>query len=80
MDSPDTTAWWATAITAAIALLAAFLTRQRSGPKTFNLPVLGIDTGDANTLKTRYVQEADVLLREGYHKVKYSSCIFHTHN
>lgn len=72
MDSLDASAWWATAFTTVLALFAVFLTWQRREPKTFNLPVLGVDSNDANTLKTRYVQEADALLREGYHKVRYS--------
>lgn len=72
MDVFDAPTWWATAITAISVLLVAFLTRHLRGPKTFDLPILGIESGDVNALKTRYVQEADVLLREGYLKVRRS--------
>lgn len=38
-------------------------------PRSFDVPTVGLGEVDNNTLKLRYVQEADVLLREGYHKV-----------
>ncbi|KAH9907589.1 putative cytochrome P450 [Xylariomycetidae sp. FL2044] len=36
--------------------------------KPFQVPIAGGDSVDVNELKARYVQEADVLLREGYEK------------
>ena len=80
VDVLDAPTWWATAFTAVSVLLVAFLTRHLRGPKTFDLPILGIESGDTNALKTRYVQEADVLLREGYQKVRHHELwpIIHT--
>jgi ent-kaurene oxidase len=56
----------ATAVTVVVGgAITAYLRR----PKSFDLPMVGIDNSDLATLKGRYVQEADVLLREGYQKV-----------
>ncbi|RYP18529.1 hypothetical protein DL765_003904 [Monosporascus sp. GIB2] len=67
MDSFEMPTLLVSAITATSILIVAFLSRLRS-TRTFNLPILGIEDGDPDALKMRYVQEADVLLREGYEK------------
>ncbi|KAI0386473.1 putative cytochrome P450 [Hypomontagnella monticulosa] len=61
---------WTSTLTAAIILIVAVVSKWLRKPKSFNLPVVGADKEDVNTLKTRYVQEADALLREGYEKFK----------
>ncbi|KAI2627006.1 putative cytochrome P450 [Hypomontagnella submonticulosa] len=61
---------WTSTLTAAIVLVVAVISKWLRKPKSFNLPIVGADEGDVNTLKTRYVQEADALLREGYEKFK----------
>ncbi|KAI0163957.1 cytochrome P450 [Xylariaceae sp. FL1272] len=61
---------WAWAATVTALLVAAALTKYFTKPKSFNVPLVGAEKGDFNTLKGRYVQEADVLLREGYEKFK----------
>lgn len=39
--------------------------------QVFDVPTVGLDGSSPSTLKLRFVQEADVLLREGYKKVIY---------
>ncbi|KAI5861410.1 putative cytochrome P450 [Durotheca rogersii] len=61
---------WISTLTAATVLVVALISSWLRRPKSFNLPVLGADSGDINALKSRYVHEADALLREGYEKFK----------
>lgn len=69
MDVFDRSTVLASVITAIAILTVAFLTKNIRGPKKFDLPIVGSEDGDTNALKMRYVQEADVLLREGYQRV-----------
>ncbi|KAI1329439.1 cytochrome P450 [Xylariaceae sp. FL0255] len=61
---------WAWAATVVALLTAAAITNFMRRPKKFDVPFVGGDNTDINVLKGRYVQEADVLLREGYEKFK----------
>jgi hypothetical protein len=56
---------------AVVILVSAFSVFWKTH-KPFDVPILGQGEDDINILKLRYVQEADVLLREGYHKVQYT--------
>lgn len=58
----------ASSLGALVLFVSAFAIFQK--PKTFNVPTVGLGDADSNTLKLRYVQEADVLLREGHQKVR----------
>jgi hypothetical protein len=58
----------ASVLSAAVILISALSVYWRR-PKAFNVPTIGLEDADSNTLKLRYIQEADVLLREGYRKV-----------
>lgn len=60
---------WASALTAATIFIVASISRWLRKPKSFNVPIVGADSGDINALKARYVQEADNVLREGYERV-----------
>ncbi|QYT05082.1 hypothetical protein H0G86_011977 [Trichoderma simmonsii] len=64
MESFPTLAWVSPALTAVAVILVALFSSYRKSPKGFNVPTLGEDS------QMRYVQEADVLLREGYEKFK----------
>ncbi|KAI1310574.1 cytochrome P450 [Xylaria venustula] len=55
-----------TASVASIITIARFL-KQFQG---FAVPMVGADTSDIDTLKSRFVQQADLLLREGYEKFR----------
>lgn len=66
MESFPTLAWVSPALTAVAVILVALFSGYRKSPKGFNVPTLGEDS------QMRYVQEADVLLREGYEKVSLS--------
>jgi len=57
------------AIAAALWLVSAF-TRYFNSNRTFNYPFVGMERDNLSRVKARYVQEADVLLRDGYKKVK----------
>ncbi|KAI0894638.1 putative cytochrome P450 [Annulohypoxylon nitens] len=61
---------WASMLTAATIFIVAFISKWLRKPRSFNVPVVGAEAGDVNALKSRYVQEADALLREGYEKFK----------
>ncbi|KAI8628807.1 cytochrome P450 [Xylariaceae sp. FL1651] len=70
MDSSYTpTLWILAAMVMAVIVITAISTTLRR-PTSFSVPIVGADTSDANTLKGRYVHEADVLLREGYERFK----------
>lgn len=60
---------------AVVILISAFNFLWKA-PRRFNVPTVGLGEADNNTLKLRYVQEADVLLREGYHKVATQKHLF----
>lgn len=61
---------WASTLTAATIFIVAFISKWLRKPRSFNVPVVGAEAGDVNALKSRYVQEADALLREGHEKVE----------
>ncbi|GAP88426.2 putative cytochrome P450 [Rosellinia necatrix] len=61
---------WTLAATALTLFIGKVITTYLRRSKTFAVPTVGADTDDINTLKRRYIQEADVLLREGYEKFK----------
>ncbi|KAI1334099.1 putative cytochrome P450 [Xylariaceae sp. FL0016] len=63
---------WASALITAVVVAVAIAPRWLHRRKVFTVPTLGAESNDVNLLKTRYVQEADVLLREGYEKFKNS--------
>lgn len=63
-------ALWVSTLTAATIFVVAVISKWLQKPRSFNLPTVGVETRDVNVLKTRYVQEADSLLREGYEKFK----------
>lgn len=69
MANLHTITLWNSILTAAIIFIIAIISKRLRKPKSFNIPVVGADSGDLNALKGRYVQEADALLREGYEKV-----------
>jgi len=69
MDSPSASILWTVVATAVTVVIGGAVTAYLRRPKSFNLPMVGIDNNDIATLRGRYVQEADVLLREGYQKV-----------
>jgi hypothetical protein len=71
MNSPNVWLIWGLAATVVTVLFRTVIIAYLRRPKPFAVPVVGADTGDINTLKGRYVQEADALLREGYEKVSY---------
>ncbi|KAI1400090.1 putative cytochrome P450 [Hypoxylon fuscum] len=70
MANLHTITLWNSILTAAIIFIIAIISKRLRKPKSFNIPVVGADSGDLNALKGRYVQEADALLREGYEKFK----------
>ncbi|KAI0408465.1 cytochrome P450 [Xylaria palmicola] len=70
MDSPPMFAIWALAALAIALFVGNFLAAYFRSSKVFNIPTVGINTGNSSALKDRYVNEADVLLREGYQRFK----------
>ncbi|KAJ3578612.1 hypothetical protein NPX13_g1957 [Xylaria arbuscula] len=61
----------ATAVIGAVALFAIIIIAKYLGRrKRFDIPMVGVGTNDIESLKSRYVQQADALLREGYEKFK----------
>ncbi|KAI1639434.1 cytochrome P450 [Biscogniauxia mediterranea] len=70
MDTIDLSSFWTSSLAAGAIVILTIIARLLQRPKTFKLPTVGIDTTDTHVLKSRYVQEADVVLREGYEKFK----------
>ncbi|KAI1437059.1 cytochrome P450 [Xylaria sp. CBS 124048] len=70
MDRFATPIVWTLAVTVLFTLIGNVIKRFLSRPTHFDVPTVGDDECDLNTLKGRYVREADVLLREGYEKFK----------
>ncbi|GAW13949.1 hypothetical protein ANO14919_033410 [Xylariales sp. No.14919] len=70
MNSTQMPILWALTLTAVTALAGTAITKFLRRLSTFAVPMVGAGTYDINTLKGRYVKEADVLLREGYEKFK----------
>ncbi|RFU81283.1 cytochrome p450 [Trichoderma arundinaceum] len=70
MESLPTSSLISSALTVATFIIMALFSGYWRSPKSFNVPTLGADSTEPNALKMRYVQEADVLLREGYEKFK----------
>ncbi|KAI1809370.1 cytochrome P450 [Poronia punctata] len=70
MNTQSTSVIWTVVATAVAVLIGSVIAMFARRPKSFNLPMVGFDSSDLATLKARYVQEADVLLREGYQKFK----------
>ncbi|KAI2636616.1 cytochrome P450 [Xylaria nigripes] len=74
MEASSTSLLWTLAASVATVLLGNAIARYLRQPRTFDVPFVGADTDDLATLKGRYAQEADVLLREGY--IKFKNSIF----
>ncbi|KAI1369844.1 cytochrome P450 [Xylaria arbuscula] len=71
MHTIQTPTMSATAVIAAVALFAIIIIAKYLGRrKRFDVPMVGVGTNDIESLKSRYVQQADVVLREGYEKFK----------
>ncbi|KAI0540306.1 cytochrome P450 [Xylaria digitata] len=70
MDSTHMPILWTLAATAMAAWAGKVITKLFRRLNAFTVPMVGAEIGDINTLKGRYVREADVLLREGYEKFK----------
>lgn len=60
---------WETTLVVITLLIVVAISQSLRKPKSFKVPIVGGDIKDINTLKARYVREADVILREGYEKV-----------
>jgi hypothetical protein len=69
MDSPYMSVLFTLTATLVTFIVGNIITTYLRRPGSFAVPMVGADTGDINVLKGRYVQEADVLLREGHKKV-----------
>ncbi|KAI0200935.1 cytochrome P450 [Astrocystis sublimbata] len=59
---------WVLVATVLILLIGSVVAFNAQRLPTFTVPTVGEVTKDVNTLKRRFVHEADVLLREGYEK------------
>lgn len=70
MDSPQASILWSLAAAIATVIVGNLISTHLRLSKSISVPTVGADTGDVNVLKRRYVQEADVVLREGYEKFK----------
>ncbi len=62
---------WTLPALAMTALARNIITKFLKRLQGFAVPMVGADTSDVDALKWRYVQQADVLLREGHEKVSY---------
>ncbi|KAI0811695.1 cytochrome P450 [Xylaria sp. FL0064] len=71
MDIMEMPVMWTLAALAVTAIVANVITAKfLKRVKGFAVPMVGADISDVDTLKLRFVQQADVLLREGYEKFK----------
>lgn len=69
MHTIQTPGIWILATLGMIALLAIVVAKVLGRRKSFDVPTVGAGTSDIESLKSRYVQQADALLREGHEKV-----------
>ncbi|KAK5626397.1 hypothetical protein RRF57_002112 [Xylaria bambusicola] len=68
MHTLQTPILWTVHALGVAALVASIIIHILRRSKSFDVPIVGVDTSDVDSLKSRYVQQADTLLREGYEK------------